>query len=301
MVPKINMVEAKSIFIKSGLPGSDYVVNPYNGCLFGCMYCYAAQIAKWKHPDEVWGTYLDVKRNAPEILKQELLQLEKNLKTKNFGSVFFSSVTDPYVGLEAKYQLTRKCLEVLADFGYEGTIAIQTKSPLVTKDIDILKKLKHVSVGFTVTTLDDKVSRFLEVMAPPVTARIEALEKLNHAGISTYAFIGPLLPYFTNDDQKINNLLDELERVGVAEVWFEHINLSAPIKSRLYEYLRNVSPALIPSFDVADTQGYRDQIESIINQAMVGRNLKMGLGKIIYHHSLPNKVTKSLKSGLLKA
>lgn len=288
-VPKLNLLEAKSIFTKSGLPGSDWVINPYNGCLFGCMYCYAAQIARWKHPNEEWGTYLDVKSNAPELLRKELNSLEKKLKTKNFGSVFFSSVTDPYVGMEIKYQLTRKCLEVLADFGYEGSIAIQTKSPLVTRDIDVLKRLKKISVGFTVTTLDDKVSRFLEVKAPPVSARIEALKELHTAGIPTYAFIGPLLPHFTNDEEKINELLDKLQEVGVKEVWFEHINLSPKIKARLFNFLKKESPELLPDFEKADTEEYREKLEQIIHKAMKGRNLKMGLGKVIYHKKLPKK------------
>ena len=173
---KINSIEAKSILIKTNLPSADWVINPYNGCTFACFYCYAAQIARWKHPDEQWGSYLDVKINAPEILRNELEKLEKKLKTKNFGFIFFSSVTDPYLGMEVKYQLTRKCLEVLADFGYEGEIGIQTKSQLILKDVDILKILKNVSVGFTVTTLDDKVSKFLEVMAPPVSVRLKALK-----------------------------------------------------------------------------------------------------------------------------
>lgn len=289
MTHKINLIKAKSIFIKSGLPGADYVINPYNGCLFGCMYCYAAQIARWKHPNEVWGTYLDVKTNAPELLKKELTSLEKRLKTKNFGSIFFSSVTDPYVGLEVKYQLTRKCLEVLADFGYEGNVSIQTKSPLVTKDIDVLKRLKDIAVGFTVTTLDDKVSRFLEVMAPPVSARIQALKKLHEAGIPTYAFIGPILPHFVNSEEKINELLDKLQEVGVKEVWFEHINLSPKIKARLFDFLKKESPELIPEFENADTEEYRERLEKIIYKAMKGRNLKMGLGKVIYHKKLPKK------------
>ena len=110
VIPKINELQAKSVFTKSGLPASDWVINPYNGCLFGCMYCYATQIARWKHPTEQWGSYLDVKLNAPEVLARELTALEKRRNTKDFGSVFFSSVTDPYVGLEAKYRLTRKCL-----------------------------------------------------------------------------------------------------------------------------------------------------------------------------------------------
>jgi len=254
MAPKVNEVKAKSIFIKSGLPGSDWVVNPYNGCLFGCMYCYAAQIARWKHPNEEWGTYLD-----------------------------------PYNGLEAKYRLTRKCLEVLADFGYTGTISIQTKSPLVTQDVDILKRLKKATVGFTVTTLDDKVSRFLEVTAPPVSARIKALKELHDAGIKTYAFVGPILPHFTTDEEKISGVLDKLQEVGVREVWFEHINLSPAIKARLYDYLEKEAPGLIPDFNRADTQEYRDKLDKFIVKAVQDRKMQLGLGKVIYHKSLPKK------------
>jgi DNA repair photolyase len=253
------------------------------------MYCYAAQIARWKHPDEEWGSYLDVKVNAPELLKKELSNLEKRLKTKNFGSVFFSSVTDPYVGMEAKYQLTRKCLEVLANFGYEGNVSIQTKSPLVIKDIDVLKRIKDVAVGFTVTTLDDKVSRFLEVMAPPVSSRIQALKELHESGIPTYAFIGPILPHFTSDEKKLNKLLDTLQEVGVKEVWFEHINFSPKIKARLFDFLKKESPELLPEFEKADTEEYRDKLENIIYRTMKGRNLRMGLGKVIYHRKLLKK------------
>lgn len=289
MTPRITETQANSIFIKSGLPGSDYVINPYNGCLFACMYCYAAQIARWKHPDEEWGTYLDVKMNAPELLEQELAKLQKKLNSKNFGTVFFSSVTDPYNGMEAKYNLTRKCLEILANFGYEGNVSVQTKSPLVTKDIDVIKKLKDVSIGFTVTTLDDKVSRFLEVMAPPVSARIEALKQLHEAGINTYAFVGPILPHFTTDEKKISELLDKLMEVGVKTVWFEHINLSPKIKSRLYEYLNEEAPELIKDFDLADTQEYRDTLDKFIVSEVAKMGMELGLGKVIHHRSLPKK------------
>lgn len=292
MTPKMNIIEAKSILTKSGLPGSDYVINPYNGCLFGCMYCYAAQIARWKHPNEEWGSYMDIKINAPELLKKELINLEKKLKIKNFGIIFFSSVTDPYVGIEAHYQLTRKCLEVLADFGYEGEIGIQTKSPLVTKDIDILKRLKNVTVGFTVTTLDDKISRFLEVKAPSVSLRIKALKQLHDEGISTYAFIGPILPNFINNKEKLNKLLDELQKSGVSKIWFEHINLSPKIKSRLYDYLQKEAPELIAEFDAIDTQKYRDKLGKIIYPEMEKRGLEIGLGKIIYHRKLIKKTFK---------
>lgn len=286
MLPKINEVTAKTIFTKSGLPASDYVINPYNGCLFGCSYCYAAQIARWKHPKEEWGTYLDVKINAPELLKKELTALKNKFHTKNFGSVFFSSVTDPYVGMEAKYKLTRQCVEVLADFGYEGMINIQTKSPLVTRDIDILKKLKIVEVGCTVTTLDDIASRFFEGIAPPVTKRIEALKMLHDEGIATYAFVGPILPTVLSNEQQIIAILDALEDAGVAKVWFEHIHLQGPVKERLFTFLKQQKPELVSIFEHADTRAYRDSINKMVKSALQGRPMKLAMGEVIFHKEL---------------
>lgn len=289
MAPNVTELQAKSILIKTALPGADWVVNPYNGCLFACMYCYAAQIARWKHPKDEWGSYIDVKINAPQLLRIELEKLHKKLKTKDFGSIFFSSVTDPYNGMEAKYKLTQKCLETLANFGYEGLVTIQTKSDLITRDLNILKKLKKVSVGFTVTTLDDKVSRFMEVVAPPVSARLEALKKLKEEGINTYAFVGPILPYFSESPVKITEILDRLKEAGVKEVWFEHINLSSQIKSRLYEYLKKESPEIIKNFDMANTQEYRDNLDNFIVKEVEKREMNLGLGKVIHHRSLPKK------------
>ncbi|HEX8923330.1 MAG TPA: radical SAM protein [Patescibacteria group bacterium] len=287
MITKINEITAKTILTKTSLPGCDYVINPYNGCQFACTYCYAAQIARWHHPGEVWGSFLDVKINAPELLKIELAKLEKKFKSKNFGIIWFSSVTDPYTGLEAKYQLTRQCLQVLVDFGYQGQVALQTKSPLITRDLDLFKKLKDVSIGFTVTTLDDLVSRFLEVEAPPVSARIEAIKKLTANGIPTYAFIGPVLPHFVKNKTDIDALLDVLQAAGIGEVWFEHIHLNQAVKSRLFTYLQKESPVLIPEIDQADTLEYRQKLDKVIYSCLEGRNLKLGLGKIIYHRDLP--------------
>lgn len=297
---KINEKKAKTILTKTNLPGCDYVVNPYNGCQFACMYCYAAQIARWRHPNEEWGSFLDVKVNSPELLKKDLEKLEKKYKSKNFGIIWFSSVTDPYTSLEAKYQLTRKCLQVLIDFDYQGQVALQTKSPLITRDIDLFKKLKNVSIGFTVTTLDDKVSRFLEVKAPPVSTRIKAIKTLSQKNIPVYAFIGPLLPHFVNNKNGIDKLLDTLQDTGITEVWFEHINLSPKIKSRLFEYLKKESPELIPEFEKADNHQYRQQLEQVIRACLIDRNLKLGLGHVIYHHDLPKlkvkKVFQKIKS-----
>jgi len=286
---KINEVEAKTILIKSGLPASDWVVNPYNGCLFGCMYCYAAQIARWKHPNEAWGEYLDVKVNAPDLLKKELKRLGKSGK-KDFGSIFFSSVTDPYVGMEAKYKLTRRCLATLLEFEYGGPVSILTKSPLVTRDIDLFKKFKNIEVGMTITGLDDKVSRFLEVKAPPVTSRIRALADLSKNGVKTYAFVGPIVPYFIHDEKKIKKIIDVLESIGVKEIWFEHLNLSPKIKDRLFKYLEKERPELIKEFQNFDTEAYRNELNGIIARQMKSREIKLGYAEVIYHKKLVKKI-----------
>src|SRR3990167_8136324 len=171
---KINLIKAKTILQKTGLPDCDWVVNPYTGCRFGCKYCYAAFVGLFPHPKEEWGSYVDVKINAPELLKKEI--------SGEKGIILFSSVTDPYQGLEAKYQLTRKCLQVLADTGYKCEVGILTKSGLVTRDIDVFKKIKNLHVGMTVTSTGDPISQYLETYATPNQARLEALTKLHLAG-----------------------------------------------------------------------------------------------------------------------
>jgi len=134
---------------------------------------------------EPWGEFVDVKINAADLLRQ---QIEKKKK----GRVWISGVCDPYQPLEGKYRLTRKCLEILIGHGWPVTV--QTKSPLVLRDIDLLKVAKDIEVGMTVTTADDTVRQLFEPHAPPIKGRIKALDELHGAGIRTYAMIAPMLP-----------------------------------------------------------------------------------------------------------
>ncbi len=180
---EIREVRAKTILTASRI--TDYCINPYMGCGFGCAYCYAQLIIRKFHPNEKWGSYVDVKINAPELLEKEITRSKK-------GVVMLSSVTDPYQPLEGKYELTRKCLEILLKHDFPVTIL--TKSPLVTRDISILKKFRGCTVGVTITTNDDKTKNIFEPFTPPFADRIEALKRLHESGLKTYAFIGPMLP-----------------------------------------------------------------------------------------------------------
>lgn len=185
MKPIIKEIQVRSVLTKTGIPGMKYCINPYTGCAHACKYCYATFMKKFTGHIEPWGSFVDIKINAPEVLRRELKKAER-------GSIILSSVTDPYQPVEAKYMITRKCLEALALFKFP--VDILTKSPLVLRDIDIISRLKNAEVGLTITTDDDNMRKIFEPCAPPVHERIEALKKLHKAGIKTYVFIGPVLP-----------------------------------------------------------------------------------------------------------
>jgi len=174
---------AKSILSRSQV--FDYVVNPYVGCQHGCTYCYARFMKRFTGHKEPWGHFVDVKVNAPSLLLQEI-------NKKSPGRVWISGVCDPYQPLETAYQLTRKCLEILVQ--YYWPITIQTKSPLVLRDMDLLRGSDKIEVGLSVTTADEEIRRLFEPNAPSIKDRIQALAELHLAGIKTYAMIAPMLP-----------------------------------------------------------------------------------------------------------
>jgi DNA repair photolyase len=133
---------------------------------------------------EPWGEFVDVKINAPELLQKEIAR-------KTPGRVWISGVCDPYQLIEARYELTRKCLEILVK--HHWPVTIQTKSALVLRDIDLLRQANDVEVGFTVTTGDESIRRLFEPKAPSIEERVKALSELHLAGIRTFAMIAPML------------------------------------------------------------------------------------------------------------
>ena len=179
----IKEVRAKSILSRSGI--YPWVINPYTGCQHGCSYCYARFMKRVTGHREPWGEFVDVKVNAPELLRKEIAK-------KKRAKVWMSGVCDPYQPLEEKYRLTRQCLEILAENGWP--VVIQTRSPLVLRDMDIIRNARDFEVGLTVTTADDEIRKLFEPDTPPIEDMIAALDTLHRAGIRTYAMIAPVLP-----------------------------------------------------------------------------------------------------------
>ncbi len=176
-------IRVKSVLSRSKV--YDYVVNPYRGCQHGCTYCYARFMRRFTGHREPWGEFVDAKVNAPDLLEREAAR-------KPTGRVWVSGVCDPYQPLEARHNLTGRCLEILVRHGWPLTV--QTRSPLVLRDVELLAHAGDAEVGMSVTTADDGMRKLFEPHAPPIEGRIDALGKLRRAWIRTFAMIAPLLP-----------------------------------------------------------------------------------------------------------
>jgi DNA repair photolyase len=197
----MNVKEIQSKTILSASKIYDYVINPYVGCQHGCLYCYACFIKRFSGHKEPWGQFVDIKSNAADLLQVEI-------KKKKRGTVWVSGLCDPYQPLEKKYGITRNCLEILAD--NDWPVVIQTRSPLVLRDIDILKRARHFEAGLTITTADERVRKLFEPYAPPIKERLDALSELHRAGIKTYAMIAPVLPGAESLAEELNGMVDHI-------------------------------------------------------------------------------------------
>ena len=176
-------IQAKSILSKSRV--YEWTINPYRGCQHGCSYCYARFMKRFTHHKESWGEFVDTKVNAPTLLAEEV-------KKKKAGRVWISGVCDPYQPVEEEYEITRRCLEVLQGSGWPVTI--QTKSPLVLRDLDLLNDFGEIEVGFSIGTGDEEVRSIFEPRTSPIEERINALKILHREDVRTYVMIAPMLP-----------------------------------------------------------------------------------------------------------
>lgn len=202
---QVKKVECKSALSKSKLKDSDYSINPYRGCSHGCVYCYAPYIT---HEQREWGKFLDVKANAADVLEPEL-------RAAGSGNILLSSVTDPYQDAEKDYKVTRRILEKLTE---KFKTAIQTKSTLVMRDIDLIKRNK-IEVGMTITTLDEGHAAKFEPGASRPNERLDVLNYMKASGVKTFIFFGPFLPFISDID-----LEKTVKRFALARADMVHVD-----------------------------------------------------------------------------
>jgi DNA repair photolyase len=230
---KITEKNVKSILSKTKL-GSDFVINPYTGCMHKCVYCYARFMQKYSNHNEPWGSFLDIKINAPELIKNDAKHARK--------SILISSVTDPYQPIETRYQLTRKILKKLIPL--QSKLQIITKSDLVLRNMDLLKQFKNCEIAISLSCTDESLNKQLEPLAASPTKRINALKQLRENSIKTIVFISPIFPGVSDWKNIVKTT-----KSFVDEYWFENLNLYYFIKNNVYNFLKKNNPQLIKVYD----------------------------------------------------
>ena len=187
------------------------------------------------HLQDPWGSFVDVKVNLLDVLAKELPR-------RSGGSVWISSVCDPYEQVEAKYELTRGAIKLISQYS-KYSISILTKNSLVLRDLDLLERIRErVDVGFTITTFDQEAQTIFEPHASPVKERIEAARQLNRARVDTWVFIAPMLPYVTELD--LEDGLRQLKEAGVRKLMSDRYNARGSVINQTLKDYRTWNPQI---------------------------------------------------------
>ena len=221
----MHFVNARGILTGSG---GRLGMNIYRGCSHGCIYCDSrSRCYQFTHPFED----IEVKQNAPELL-------EKALRSKRRKCMIGTgSMSDPYMHCEEELQLTRKCLEIILQYGFGA--AIQTKSDRILRDIDLLEEINRAAkcvVQMTLTTYDDDLCGILEPNVANTKRRIEVLEEMRKRGIPAVVWITPILPFINDTEDNITSILEECVRVGVKGIIDFGMGLTLREGDREYYY-----------------------------------------------------------------
>lgn len=185
----MELINAKSIFspatgfIQRG--GFAWTCNPYVGCTFGCTYCYAMFLPQNRRPREDWGRWFQAKANAVELARKHAHKVAGQ-------AVYMSSVTDPYIPAERGLCLTRGILEAL--LSHQPRLLIQTRGPLVLRDLAILRQFRAIRINMSIPTDSEAVRVAFEPKAPRLEARWEAIEQARSAGLLVGLCVTPMLP-----------------------------------------------------------------------------------------------------------
>jgi DNA repair photolyase len=246
-------------------------INPYRGCYHGCVFCYARRTHTYLEDDGVgrWSSRIYVKVNAPAVLRSELAK-----RSWTHEHVAIGTVTDPYQPLEGRYRLTRGVLEALRD--YDTPAGIITRSPLVLRDIDLLRQLARiagVTVSISIATLDAQLAREIEPTVAPPQKRLLAVAKLAQAGIKVNVALAPILPQITDSPENIESVVRAAHSAGAHNIWHNTLHLHEVTRDAFFGYLRANRPELIAAYASAYRGKYaarevHDSIETRVEGAM---------------------------------
>jgi len=259
----VREVRCRSVLKRSRI--CDYALNCYSGCLHSCLYCYGRLMMRFRHARQPWGSFVDVKVNAPQVLARQLAS--GRLRP---GTVMISSVCDGWQPLEQTYRLTRQCLQPLWESGFE--LHVLTKSALVQRDFDLLCGRQRVLVGVTLTTMDERLRSELEPASSPSASRVGVLEEAAGRQTRVYAFLGPLIPGLTDTAENVAALFGAIAHLPLEHVYVDRLNLRWGVRSTLRAWIEQHRPHLerwVGSglFDRAADARYAERLRSWVERA----------------------------------
>lgn len=268
-------------------------VNPYVGCAFGCAYCYARYTHRWvldrntnANPDRddlrasrdtlpAWLAFerrIFVKQNAADVLRRTLRHgSDKHLSLLGGDTIVIGTATDPFQPAERRFRVTRSVLEVLAE--HAGlSICIITKSPLITRDIDILRRINRnssLSIHLSLISLDRELARKLEPRAPTPDSRLRALARLREAGIETGINVMPVLPAITDDLGALDQLVKAVGERGASYVNACALRLRSTAKARYLPFIEREFPQLAKRYWA--TYAFDDKVSATYSERLSTR------------------------------
>ncbi len=241
---KVTEIEAKTIISRTSKPSSwfgvQYNMNIYRGCQHHCIYCDSR--SECYHVDDFDGEII-VKTNAATLLDQSLRRMRKRY------TIGTGAMSDPYMPIEKKYELTRESLKVIDRYGMRVNLA--TKSNLVLRDLDVLGEIakRYACVSMTITTMDDDLARIIEPSAPLPSKRMEAVGILNSLGIQTGLLVMPQLPYIMEDRDHLEAIIKACKDY---DVQFVYPGFAVTLRDRqreyFYEKLAEYDPELVDKY-----------------------------------------------------
>ena len=261
-------------------------INPYQGCHHRCGYCYATY--KWSPEfyDKIYG-----KINAPEILESEL----NKWKNISMLPVMISSATDAYQFAEAKFGITKKCIQVLQQF--QIPFYVFTKSCLIERDLNMFRNYNtNCFVVWSITTIDEKIKRIIEPGTPPTSRVFETIKKFLDSGIKCCVNIDPIIPFVTDSEEHILSIVDMCHQLGIRyisgsilrlrrDIWIrireilELLGISWSIEK--YEKIFGFQEPLMNDYNLSASTTYSDYVINFLKYELSKRNIEFGFDKLI--------------------
>jgi DNA repair photolyase len=230
-----------------------WTVNPYRGCSHSCVYCFARPTHEYLELDagRDFEKEIVVKVNVPEVLRKELAR--PSWKGEH---VAMGTNTDPYQWVEGRYKLMRGIWEAFRDA--RNPCSILTKSPLLLRDLDLMKQIAQVTditACLSVPTLDEKAWRASEPHTPNPRARLEAVGELNRAGIPTGILIAPLMPGINDDPKQVERIIELAHENGATSIGGQTLFLRGSVREIFFDWLRSYRPDLVPRYEELYARG----------------------------------------------